>query len=238
MAEGVKLTRDFAERAANVVRAFERQSLNIPGPGLKKPLPLPSTGGETINLYHNDPGQTVPPWGCMAVSGFEMHEETPTLKIVKPSTTFHWDYVFNDDTEFEYEGRKTLRVLRFPKALYNTGTPAHDEGYGATPGQWYLTKNYPEILRVKGIVDSDEKIVYGKQFDLLRVVIKNSTGSSIAANTSGSFTIQGGAVGSEASAGYNTVSMRNRGSIAFANNKIGQGELLNGLWYAMPWECP
>jgi len=69
-------------------------------------------------------------------------------------------------------------------------------------------------------------------------IIKNSSGSSIAANTPGAFTLQKGTMGSESTAGFNTIQMRNRGSIAFADGKIGQFQILNGQYYAMPWECP
>jgi hypothetical protein len=157
----------------------------------------------------------------------------------KPSTTFRLLYMVN---LFKLQpGQKGLFIPPgFECPVLYTGTaPTEGQSYGPTPGQWHATQFQPEIARCTASVDTTNNIAMMQLMWPLAGVIKNTTGSNVAANANGDFQIQKTAtVGSEADAGFSNVPMRNRGSIAFNNNKIGGFAILNGRFYAMPWECP
>lgn len=111
-----------------------------------------------VNILNDDPGQTVPAYGVMAVSGFELDGAFPTVKIVRPGSTFYSQYVINDGIELAYGSRKRIPDQVFIKAAYDTGTPAAGEWWGPKPSQFTLSKGYPGIAQIAGIVDATNKI--------------------------------------------------------------------------------
>lgn len=237
---GLKIKLQDAPRLKEMLRWFKARRRQIEGAiGLLRTIQLrsPRLFAERIR-YYNDSGEKIPPYGCMAVTDKKEIDGRLYHKVTKPSTTFRRQYIPNGSREIEIAGTGSIPVHRYYRWLYTGSSPTNGNGYGPTPDQWHLSLNYPAVTEVAYDYDATADVLLGTLMLIDRVVIKNSTGSSIGANTSGNFTVQQGAAGSEASAGYSTVSMRNRGSIAFANSKIGAGVVLNGQWYAMPWECP
>ncbi len=115
--------------------------------------------------FRNDSGEEVPTGGCLAVDGpaFEGGQLSPDIDgnipvaCSKPSTTFRRLYVLNMGNPVpagDYGRCFTPGGYDMAMALYDTGTPALGESYGPTPGQWYLTKDYPSIFHVGGVTES------------------------------------------------------------------------------------
>lgn len=67
------------------------------------------------------------------------------------------------------------------------------------------------------------------------ILVKNDTGSPIAVNSSGTFKIFSGTVGSESDTGQ-TISAYNKSSVPFADGKFGSVSILEGRAYAVPWQ--
>lgn len=67
------------------------------------------------------------------------------------------------------------------------------------------------------------------------ILIKNDTGSDIAAGSSGTFKVFSGTPGSETDTGQ-TINAFNKSSVAFKNGKFGAAAYLNGHAYACPWQ--
>jgi hypothetical protein len=119
----------------------------------------PETDTSTATRFYNDSGETIPAYGCMAVTG--VHTDPAYVKVGKPSTTFRRQYLPNGAAAVPAGETGIVPTARYHKWLYNSGTPAVDEGYGPTPGQWYLTKAYPDVTLVAGIEDASAKILKG-----------------------------------------------------------------------------
>ena len=66
-------------------------------------------------------------------------------------------------------------------------------------------------------------------------LVKNATGSDIAAGSSGTFQLWTGTPGSESYANAD-VTAYNKSSVAFKNGKFGAVSYLNGQAYAVPWQ--
>ena len=67
------------------------------------------------------------------------------------------------------------------------------------------------------------------------MLVKNATGSDIAAGSSGTFQIWTGTPGSESSSGL-SITAYNKSSVAFKNGKFGSAAILHGQMYAVPWQ--
>ncbi len=108
----------------------------------------------------NDESTDVPPGGCLAITDTYQSGYGPEfLKCVKPSTTFYRRYTFAPLTGLAANGQCLAQDGPDYYALYNSGSPAADKGYGPTPGQYYLTENYPQISICHGVWDSTAKIM-------------------------------------------------------------------------------
>jgi hypothetical protein len=113
-------------------------------------------------IFKNDSGEAIPPFAVMAVTAAELDGTTYICKVQKPSTTFRRQYLVNGPDEVPYHsirGYGEAQQGQVVRVFYDTGTPANGEGWGPKPGQWSLSKNYPQTAIAQGVVDSDNKIM-------------------------------------------------------------------------------
>jgi hypothetical protein len=190
--------------------------------------------------FYNDSGSsiTVPARGVARFVSETVDNSRRYLTVAKPNATFQKLYVVADADDVPYQSFGQCYLPgSFVLVAYDSGTPAAGEVWGVKDNQFTATRNGPGMFLVTGIEDASAKIMRAYFLPLGLLLGKNSTGSSIGANTSGTITLFAGTVGSEATTGL-TVSARNRGSIALANNKMCTVSLVNGEWYCFPLECP
>ncbi len=195
--------------------------VRVAAPGPKDTVP-----GKNVS------GETMPKGGIVAIVDEEVNDDVVTYHGDKPSTTFKKLYMVAAGDIADTATGEFYPPGKLATILCDTAPGLHDT-YGPTASSWTATRGNPEIGRVAGVIDTTYAKAIIKVPEIL--LIKNTTGSSIAANSSGNFTIQNASLGD---AGFDDLSMSNRGSVAFADGKFGSGVLINGNWYASPWECP
>lgn len=189
--------------------------------------------------FLNDSGEEAPAGACMLITGFtDSDGETggtagkgsPIIKIGKPSTTFGL-YVCNGGIavpDGEYGICYDVGDVEF---LYNTGTPAKEEGFGPTVSQWYWTKGNTAAITCYGKLDSTLKIAYGTLVPI-RACLGKATGAIAATSSGTNYRFYGGTAGSESDIGWTTVpTAYNKGATAIANNDWVWLEFTNNAWY-------
>ena len=202
--------------------------------------PLPSGHIQFIN----NANETVPRYGVMRIeTQGELAEEGHVMVCNKPNSSFQSLYAVNlaEDVASGYDGVCAFLTEASPLgfdghyALYNTAaTPVVGQSWAPVANSWYLHQHGPGF----GIIGSpiaNEARVAVLQIPPAEILVKNATGSSIAAGSSGTFQVWGGVAGSEANSGQ-TVTAYNRTSIAFQSNKFGAVGFLNGQAYAVPFQ--
>ncbi len=180
--------------------------------------------------WTNDSSETCPPHGVFRVTS----QSQVKIRGEKPSTTFGSLYGVNGDTAVK-QGR-TGKCCLGPMilALYDTGTPANGEGWGPKSGQWTLSKNYPATATISGVVNTTNKLVLANWGPITSLIGKAD--SSISKGSSGTVSIWTGAGGSESDTGINITAYALGAAITSA--KWVTVQLINGVWYVGPWECP
>ena len=130
--------------------------------------------------FKNDSGGTIPAFACMKVDDGDKHAigpGVPYFLATKPGTTLLTDrFAMNGPRPVASNDHGECYLSGHVRALYNTGTPAAGDAYGPTPGQWYLTKNYPPIFRVATIANATDKHAHGElhSIELLRGELKDN----------------------------------------------------------------
>lgn len=180
---------------------------------------------------HNASGEIIPANGVMRVT--EVGEDDDVHEVAKPNDTFKCRYLVNLDSAIAIDGTGYGTWLeQSGKVLYDTGTPAIDEEWGAKSGQWTLNKNRPGFL-ITGGVNATDTVVRAKQH--LVTDLKGKAGSGISKGSSGDVVIWMGASGAEAPTEY-TISCSALGA-AITSAKYVVVWFESGVWYVAPWEC-
>lgn len=155
MDEGYLLSEFAARQVSEMIRARGVSALPR-GPKHRPNQFRESTPGIR---FKNSTNETIPPYAVMAVTGHDEDSFGKFTTIAKPGTTFRRRYIVNGPIEVKENRCGTAQAGNIQKILYDTGTPANDEGWGPKPGQWSLSKNYPQTAISQGVVDSDNKIM-------------------------------------------------------------------------------
>jgi hypothetical protein len=121
--------------------------------------------------FRNDASETAPAKAIMAVTGSVVGSDGVSfLTIDKPSDTDHIQYVVNGDIAVtasggfgDAQGRCFDGSDGPAAALYDTGTPAIGEIWGAKSGQWTLSKDSGAHCGVEplAIIDGVDKVLWG-----------------------------------------------------------------------------
>lgn len=186
--------------------------------------------------FRNDYSGTVPEHGLMRVTGIETLEKAFVLKTNRPDSTYRWLYLVNGDQDVK-TGKRGWGTWLWHAAhvLYNTAaTPAYAEQWGPEVDAFTLKQHRPGFFILGGTTGTGATSrVLAMQLPPGQVLVKNSTGSAIAAAASGTATVHGGVAGSEATTAM-TLTVYNRSSVSWANDKYGTADLINGQAYVSP----
>lgn len=198
-------------------------------------------GSEQQNIrwlsYRNDASESVPAFGLLRVTGAAIDATTGKTKLTaaKPNSTFNRWYAVNgpDPVAAGSHGRCTL--LAGPVfALCNSATPAIDEEWGFTDGQWYLTQHRPGFIIIGGVTGSGSE---QRALVLPREVrrLKGKPDSSIASGASGTVSVYYRTTDSTINiTGYVDWA---EGATAVSVNKESWWEYFEGRWYWTGGEC-
>ena len=85
----------------------------------------------------NESGETIPPYGCMQITGTEEIEDYCLVTVTKPTSLCNAEFIFNGHHEIEPTGTGIAQDEMVFRAL-NNGTA--ETTYGPTAGQWYLSE--------------------------------------------------------------------------------------------------
>lgn len=121
-------------------------------------------------------------------------------------------------------------------ALVNVGDADHN--YAIVAASTYVLQSAaigPVKIEYKPSGTGEKKCVVRLIGMVGEILVKNDTGSDIAASASGTFKVFSGTPGSESDTGA-TITAYNKASIAFKNGKFGSASYLDGYAYAVPWQ--
>lgn len=186
--------------------------------------------------FRNDSGESAPAYAVMRVTGGVVDGDEQIVTIAKPNDTFQRLYLVNGATAVadEEEGLGTW-LDDAGYVLYESGSPAYGESWGAKEDQWSLAKWRPGFTII-GTVDGGSTEVWAQQ-DEVNSLIGKTTGSISANGGTGSINIWMGQAGSEAVTEY-AITCSNLTSLALVTGKWGGVVWRNGNWYYEPWQCP
>lgn len=186
--------------------------------------------------FINASGEEIPAYAVMRITTPTTVDSEKVVNVAKPDGTYRWRYLVNGpDTVDAASGSRGWGtwVWDSDRVLYDTGsTPAFGEEWGPKSGEWKLFQHRPGFI-LDGRYDATDGVVWAQQMPPGEILVKNSTGSAIAAAASGTATLYGGTAGSEATLGL-TVTAYNRSSTSWADGKYGMADLINGQVYVSP----
>lgn len=220
-------------RIADAVRFIEGHRPSIP----RQALP---DRNFTYVPFKNVNAGTVPAYGVMRITGATIVDTFPYLTTDQPDSTYRWLYLVNGaDPVATNAFGWGVWLHHADYALYDTGsgTPAYGDEWGPTASSWKLQKYAPGFWVMGGnntSVSGSERTVC-VQVPPAEVLVKNATGSAIAAAASGTFTLEGGTAGSEATLSM-TLTAWNKSSVSFADTKFGAVGRMCGNNYAVPFQ--
>jgi flagellin-like hook-associated protein FlgL len=178
-------------------------------------------------------GSECPAFGVFAVTSNAVVGGKNILQGSQPSTTFTRNYAVNDEFVISANGYGGAFTHGLVRVLYDTGTPAVGETYGAKNGQFTVSKGYPGFT-ILGIVDSTNRIALARQESIDHLIAK--PGSTVTKGSSGSFTVWLKSSGSWAASSY-SITAEALGAEC-TSGKYAKLEFIAGYWIAGPLECP
>ncbi len=118
---------------------------------------------------------------------------------------------------------------------YGSGTPALNQMWGPTSGQWYLTQHRPGFM-VAGSGTSSfngATLLCATQVPPGEIRVGNDSGGAVAASASATMSVFGGASGTT-DTGMD-VTLTNASSVSWATTKYGSATIdMGGLIFGVP----
>lgn len=140
----------------------------------------------------------------MAIIDAEMDAQGCWRLIVdKPSSTLCRCYAISGPRSVLDGNRGQCYVSGYVKVAYDSGTPTNGDSWGAKPGQFTASKDYPPCLDVLGVWKPTEKIMQAYLHPINEAIGKLD--STLAQGGSATVSIWAGTGGSEADTGLNVV---------------------------------
>lgn len=186
--------------------------------------------------FTNATSETIPPFAVMVPGTATRTDGELVIPMTKPATTFvrlHWVNGPQEVLAGKTGWATTLADANY--AMYDTGTPAVNEEWGAKSGQWSLSVNRPGFL-VRGgpFTVAGQTVVAATQQEVKRLIGKaDSTGTK--GGSAITVSVWMGAGNSEAVTEYGISAFPKFAAIA--TSKFVGLEYLNGNWYVLPLEC-
>lgn len=177
--------------------------------------------------FLNDSGETIPPFALMSLDGdgVAIYDGLAVDVVAKPDTTFRREYAVNGHQAVPDGKRGHYQTGPVVIVSYDTGTPELGDGYGAKPGQWTASKNYPQCLLVRGIVSAEQKLMLARLMPIIEAYA--TANGSISNGASGAISIHQGELGSTTAIGSMDPTVYNAGPDVEEDDPLVVG-LLNG----------
>jgi len=191
----------------------------------------------------NSTGAVIPPFSVVLITTVTASNNEMLFTVVKPnasSTDFNWNgYLvtgpFAIGSGASDEGLAT-DLVQPNYVRYDTGTPAIKEVWGPKHNQHTLSKGYYGFEVMGGnTTAAGNNVTIARWVGVGEVLIKNESGSSIAAAASGTVNVYVGTAGSETDSGMD-LTVYNRSSTSFATAKFGMAAHVNNAVYGVPYQ--
>lgn len=189
----------------------------------------------------NSSGAVIPPFSVVLITSATATDNEIVFTVRQPnaaSTDFNWNgYLvtgpFAIGSGASDEGLAT-DLVQPNYVRYDTGTPAIKEIWGPKHGQLTLSKAYYGFEILGGnTTAAGNNVTLARWVGAGEVLVKNETGSPIAAASSGTVNVYSGTAGSESDTGMD-LSVYNRSSVSWATAKFGMAAHVNNAVYGLP----
>jgi len=156
----VTLDKQLALDVQRLVRHFRNVGLFEPSS-----VSISTVLTETPVYFSNDSGEIVPAYACMQVTGTLEIGGQNYLVIEQPADTdgTAGPFIFNGPREVEIGGEGVAQNSSVLRVFKNTGTVTAGYKWGATVGEWYVTKDAGSLI-VCGEDDIEDDVFRVIQF--------------------------------------------------------------------------
>jgi hypothetical protein len=223
-----ELRRDHAEQARELARL---KQLVLSQRGISEDATNP---GAVKRAFYNASGETAPAFAVMAVNDGGKSGLEPYLTITKPSATFRRQYVVNGDLPVPGGSWGYCYERGSVEVLYESGTPAKDEGWGPKPDQWELARFYPETATVVKVSDTATRRMVANWKQITECWGNVTT--AVSQGGTGNVALYAGTFGSETSIGITLSGVGNPSTDLTLHDKVNIG-WMNGQPEMYPREC-
>jgi hypothetical protein len=222
-----------------IKRVVQQELARVRNP-FGSPQEAPRQSSDQWIPFINDNSGTCPAFAIMrVVTGLYVETNTASRLIHcdQPSTTLATLYAVNAGQDVP-TGGGGLCCLHGPcDILYDTGTPASEEGWGPKPSQWSLSKGYPRTTTVLGIVDSSDKILHGT-FGAITSLLGKANGAITARSGTtpgtGNMEIWCNLAGTLTDAGFADITVKNLLDTSAASGAYVEATLIGNDWLLLP----
>lgn len=188
--------------------------------------------------YINSSGESIPSHAVMRVTAVSYSNGELIYTVAKPDGTYRWRYLVNGPiacgSGSADEGLGTLLAEGGPVYI-STGTPALNEMWRPTSGQWYLTQHGPGFI-VNGATTTTSggvTVLVATQVPPGEIRVQNDSGGAVAASASATMSVYGGASGTTDTS--MDVTLTNASSTSWATTKYGSCTIdMGGLIFGVP----
>ena len=151
----------FSESDFNRVREVVRyvEASYPPSGNGRNRLPPPLPDG--IPIY-NDTGSTLGKYSLVRPHAIRLVGKKIFIDVKQPDTTFRQDMFVVGPNDIPSSGYGSAQSGPIVRCLYDSGTPTIGTGYGPKPSQLTASLGYPCCLRVLGIYDATDKIMWAR----------------------------------------------------------------------------
>lgn len=225
----------FAERPGRTLLGIANRegTRQRTGTRIRYPAPLPQSH-EVVEFINASGEDLVEGSVVRLIDPTEDDDGNLIVNVDLVDSTYRWRYlVLGADCDDGKRGWGTWAPVR-TRVLYDTGsTPSVGEHWGPKDGEVKLFQHRPGFI-VDGTYDADNGWLWAKQEVPAEVRVKNSSGSDIAAASSGTVNLLGGS-GRATDLGL-TLTANNDMSVAFKNTKVGSCANLAGGVNVVTWQ--
>ena len=192
--------------------------------------------------FRNDGASTIPAYGLCRVTGATTVLTQPVLTVDRPSVSaFARHYLVNGPESVAPNGYGAAQFGPVFKIVYDTGTAAYGDSYGAVPGSHVMTKGYPSDCFVIANWDATNRIMEA-YWDSIKTFIGKTTtsggaGSTLSGTATSSYKIYAGTLGSESDAGWTSNMPPVRFRAAVSSDKWFRATWVNNGWEGETLEC-
>jgi hypothetical protein len=192
-------------------------------------------------IVKNGAGEEIPPCAVMRISSEDLVDGRRVITVAKHDGTFRRRSLVNSPIAIANSSSAEGYAGYLGEGgyvYYNTGTPALDEEWGPTSGQWYLTQNRPGFIVTAETTTFNSKNLVSAKGCLVTQVLAKLDSGTLAIDNSGTFNVYGGTPGSEASISQSISAFYKTGPDTLTTTEWETIGWLHGKAYASLFVCP